>query len=276
MYEQFVLGNLPSFLNGKWGKRWFGAIGTTIDEALKGALQGVFARYVRHAPQDALAYYAEDVRIPRFRFDTPGELRERLQDPWGFWGEVGVEEGIRNVLGILGFGTGALDTCFWDAKSGFTFDGSSWWSRWWVLARQNHDYTLHTTWDVQTGLGTTWDDATDLWTWDCTAPGDVVAQARAYLWEYKWPGGVPIAMYVKFGTGSLWDEWLFLGPNNTWDWANGDGLTWDEAGAASRVVWELGQLWDYDVSENGASISWDAAEQLQRRWGGRHRMPLET
>lgn len=276
MYREYIRGNLPPFLNGPWGKRFFDSVGAVIDSALYGITQAVIARYVRYCPDDALPYYAEDVRIPRFRFDTPGELRTRLQDPWSFHAENGLEVGTRNVLGILGFGTGDIDTCFWDAKSGFTFDGSSWWSRWWVLARQNHDFELHGTWDAQTSAGTTWDQAASQWTWDCTAPGDVVAQAREYLWEYKWPGGVPIALYLKFGTGYLWDEWLFLGPSNTWDYANGAGITWDQAGAASRVVWELGQLWDYDVSEVGAVPSWDAAEQMGRRWGGRHRTTLDS
>lgn len=273
MYEKYTIENRPAQHYGKWGKRFYGTIGRLITTAIEGVRQGMVARYVRHCPEDALPYYASDVAIPRFRTDTPGELRERLKDPWNFWATVGTEDGpggLRDVLGILGFGTGDLDTVFGDAKSGFTFDGSDWWSRFWILARQNHGFSLHTTWNTQTTALTTWDDAASQWTWDCTAAGDIVAQAREFVWTYKWAFGVPIALYLKFGNGYLWDEWLFLGPNNTWDWATSDGMRWDEAADASRVVWEMGQLWDYDVSETATVLTWDNAEDMTRRWGGRH------
>lgn len=276
MYEQYTLENLPSFFRGKWGRRFFGVFGRLMDVALEGVRQGLIARYVRHAPEDALPYYAADVAIPRFRTDTPGELRERLKDPWGWWADVGTETGMRAVLGILGFGTGALDTCFWDAKSGYTFDGSSWWSRFWILARQNHGFSLHTSYDTQQTALTTWDVATSQWTWDCTAAGDIVEQAREYLWTYKAHYAVPVALYLKFGTGYLWDEWLFLGPNNTWDWAEFvQNLDWDTAGDASKVTWEMGQLWDHDVSGYGDVPTWNGATQITRRWGGRHRGPTD-
>ncbi len=276
MYETYTLENRPAQFAGKWGKRFFGVFGRLMDTALEGVRQAMLARYVRHCPEDALPYYATDVAIPRFRADTPGELRERLKDPWTWWAQVGTETGIRNVLGILGFGTGALDTVFWDQKSGYTFDGSSWWSRFWILARQNHGFSLHTDYDTQQTALTTWDVATSQWTWECTAAGDVVEQAREYLWTYKAHYAVPVALYLKFGGGYLWDEWLFLGPNNTWSWAEFVGnIDWDTAADVTRVTWETGQLWNYDVSETGTVLTWDNAEDMTRRWGGRHRGPTD-
>ena len=54
-----------------------------------------------------------------------------------------------------------------------------------------------------------------------------------------------------------------------------DNLDWDTAADVTRVTWEMGQLWDYDVSETGTVLTWDNAEDMTRRWGGRHRGPTE-
>lgn len=119
----------PPPMRGKWGKRYFEAIGELLDETSSRIRQGVLARFPGKmlrapgeaeavAPDDALARIGGERQLPRGPGETSAAYAERLLDAWKLWagddtpitgkgGPAGSHRALLLQLKFAGFPTGA-------------------------------------------------------------------------------------------------------------------------------------------------------------------------
>lgn len=267
-YEQWIqeAAQLPWHLLGKWGKRFFGAFGRFADIARETNYYATRARYVDHAPSDALPHAVRDADVPTFvAFDTEGAVRERVGDAWGWHARQGTEPGFDELFAILKLDP--AETRALDSSNGPHWFTEAWWSSYAIVSRNPLGWGLRTdTWDELEARGLTWAalEALDE-SWGYTAPASVFSQLRFFMWERKWVHGIPAYAVISFGTGHTWDSLFATGAS--WDDIEGDGTLWDELAAAEAVVLQTARFWDaMNLEDGNGPLTWDQLNAQGARW----------
>ena len=105
-YETYLPKSVPAWLQGKWGRRFFVAVGRRMDAIVTALGDASGAKFPALAPEDALPYIAAERGLPRGPAETLANHRLRLADAWEIWGGdntplVGKGGGGGSPLGML-------------------------------------------------------------------------------------------------------------------------------------------------------------------------------
>ncbi len=170
-------------MQGPVAAAYLGAIGDALDLTLEAMAQAVTARFVAHAPADALGWLGAERLLQRFPGDTDDTYRARLAAACVVWQLAGTEDGIIAMLIACGF----TDVTVHVARGAIPPGEVSWppdgdpanWSRFWVFidastAPQNPFGWQPWTW----GDGALWGDGH---TWGSTATSGEVALVRGIV-----------------------------------------------------------------------------------------------
>lgn len=264
LYEDLIKKRLPWWVLEEWGRPFFGVIGRFFDLAWEDVYEGTRARYASKAPEDALPLAVADAGVPTFlAFDTVGQIRERVQDAWGWHQRQGTEPGFDELVAIVGLDPAA--TWALDYSNGPHWFQASWWSTFAIVSKNPTGWTLRTdTWDELEAGGLTWAQLTASGVaWGFTAPASLFTQLREFMWTRRWGHAVPIYIVFSFGDGFTWDE--LIASQTTWD--DFASFTWDAAGDATSFVMQTGRMWNALNLENGnAPLTWDQLAAQGTRW----------
>lgn len=150
-YERWIGVNLPPWLLGEWGQKFRVAVGGILDAAALGTTGGIGeasrAHFVADAPQDALPLHLTDRWIPSVAGETLEALRERLQEGWNGFANLGPNAGLKAFIDAA---TGVSCTIYDVANDGWLTgyqpsnledDNTDNWSRFWLVIPQPHPWS---------------------------------------------------------------------------------------------------------------------------------------
>lgn len=95
-WQDLILDLLPFWLSGSFAKRFFRSAVTPADIITDGIKEGVKARFVKIAPDDALDEIGSERNIERYPNETLASYRVRLAEAWETWMHAGHESSIEN------------------------------------------------------------------------------------------------------------------------------------------------------------------------------------
>ncbi len=268
-YEEFIQEpeQVPWWALGTWGRRFFGVFGKMLDDVTTAMVRATSARYVAFSPADALQHAVRDVDVPTFlAFDTEGELRSRVADPWTWHAKANTEPGYDDLFAILGLDP--AETGILDSSNGPHWFTETWWSCFALVSRNPLGWGLRTeTWDEFEARGLTWAQWDALGeSWDYTAPASLFSQLREFMWSRKWAHAIPAYVVVSFGTGHTWDSLQASGL--TWDEVEANFADWDALDDLDGIlVLQTTRFWDaMNLEDENKPLSWDALEAMGVRW----------
>jgi hypothetical protein len=247
-FEQWGQDIKPEWLLGFWGKAWDVVFGGFEDEIKDATKDGVKARFVQTAPDDALPYIGDERVLARGRTESLIEYRARLQTAWELHKLGGTANGVERSL--FPIWPGLLDEDFTSAiavNDGWHFDEGSW-SRYWILLQDSG--LTQETW----GSDGAW-DYLGVWGLANTTPEDIQA-ARRNAWWWTSKGTLPVLLTVVF-SGEVWDP-TELWPDGTW-------------GAATACHIRLGSYWGLESHDFG-----DGVVGTEGLWGDYNGAPADT
>lgn len=228
-YETWAVQRTPYWL-GDWGRRWSRVIGRVADATALGVKLAVVARFPRYAPDDAL----EDAGADRATPAVPGESsiahRRRVAEAWEIKPWLGTATGIVLALGAYGFDDET--TYALDQSTPFIWDGSDWWSRFWIIAAGDLPFTDDGVWGGPGAYG-------DGGTWGTNATVEQIHGIRVLVQQSKAHHGYPVQLMLVF-SGEVW------GMVGTW--GTDDGV-W---GNADVVRWPLWRTWNEEAKDYGS------------------------
>jgi hypothetical protein len=250
-YEEYGQALLPEWLlglTGEWGRKWCTVFGGFEDVILSSTKDGVKARLVAEAPDDALPYIGDERVLARGRTETLTAYRTRLQRAWEIHKYGGTSSGVEASLFPI---WPSLDEDFTNAlavNDGWHFDEFGSWSRYWILAQDSG--LTQETW----GGDGVW-DYLGVWGLANTTPEDIQTLRRnAWWWNAK--GVLPVLFTVVF-SGEVWDP-TELWPDGTW-------------GGSTACHIALGSYWGLESHDFG-----DGVTGTEGNWGDYNGAPADV
>jgi hypothetical protein len=134
-FRQYMTELAPPWLRGRWGEAWNGTVGTVLDLVAEGALEAVKARFLRHAPADALPYAGTDRQIERAPSESEVTYRARLLGAFETWRLAGTNKGITTALAVIGYPKARV----FENHDWFPSD-PRWW-RFWIVIDPPHGFS---------------------------------------------------------------------------------------------------------------------------------------
>jgi hypothetical protein len=207
------------FLRDATSQAYLEALGGAVADTTTLVREGVWARWARTAPDDALVLIGDTRQIEQAPGETKTAYRRRLTEAWEIHQARGTKTAYKNVLEPLG-----VDPTLVFVWNHYETGVGNWWSNVYVVV----DMTLGDPWTVDLWDDGTWDDG-GVWDFDGLLATQVT-YIRRTIRKWKWAGAFPVAIWVWL-SGDVWDA------GDTWD----SGV-WADAGVALPIL--LGHVWD--------------------------------
>lgn len=141
--DQYQLELAPTELRGPYGEAWATAFGLMKDGMVEAAILAVKCRWASTAPEDALAYIANERSLEQAPNETAADFRLRIGDAWNAWEPWGgTKKGIIDALSVLDITATIVESFGWDATPDV-------WANFWLFISQTHPFSY--AWHVGDG-----------------------------------------------------------------------------------------------------------------------------
>lgn len=199
-FREARLGELPTWLDDEIGQGMQSAPGAMQDAELRLLKDGVLARFLADAPDDALDRIGSTMRLPRFLKESNDHYRARLDVAWETHELRGTPQGVTGILTDMQI----VDV---DIREDWQWTGAlgNWFSRFWPVVGPDFGPVLQTlglTTPFETGeaFSTTTGGGT---TMGSTATRAEILQMRREVLNWKHPASVPIHLIMAFDGAAI-------------------------------------------------------------------------
>jgi len=220
-YRTWIPSRMPTWGKANWFAKYIHAYAVHLDALLQGVVEGIKARALHIAPDDALPKAGSDSNLPQYPKETLQSYRARLRRRFDDWPAAGTEGGMLGQYLNLQTLAEIKENADWN------WDGSTAnWSRFWVTIPPPSLWHSDGTWDSDSAV---WDDGG---VWDSSDMTlEDVAALRGIPLRFE-PAHVKGELVIVIFDLTAWNAAL---PNGTW----GDPANWNP-NAMYISIWDGG------------------------------------
>lgn len=195
--------------NGPWGRRWYSAIGSAIDDEIGLMEEARAVRWPEYTPSDALYLMAAERGLERIPTESETAHRLRLKGAWRIWRKGGSAVAHTDALGWMGITNAqVVRRAEWstpEADPNLYVDtfARTVWAQFDILASQPLPWRV-----LRWNDGWTWGNGV---TWGSSASEANIALIKRLVRQFKGAHDTGLYLYLNFSNARVWGAWVWGG-----------------------------------------------------------------